>query len=67
MHLLQSVVLTVEGVDDVILLRVNLIVDIDRFLDEIDKLLHLLPEELVDVICELSFQDLDPFFAGPLL
>ena len=47
--------LTIEGVDDVILLRVNLIVDIDRLLDEIDKLLHLLSKELVDVISELGF------------
>ena len=67
MHLLQSVVLTVERMDDVILLWVNLVFDINSLLDEVNKLLHLLPKEFIYVVRELFFQELDPFFAGPLL
>ena len=43
-HLLQRVVISVEGVNDVVLIDINLIGNIERLFDEIDELLHLLPE-----------------------
>jgi len=49
MHFLKSVVLSIERVNDVVLVRVNLLVNVDVLLNELNELLHLLSEKLIDV------------------
>lgn len=53
MHFLKSVVLSIERVNDVVLVRVNLLVNVDVLLNELNEFLHLLSEELIDVDFEL--------------
>ena len=59
--------LAVEGMDDVVLVDVDLLVNRQIFLDEVDELFHLLTEELFDIIHEFDFQEVDPLLAGTLL
>ena len=54
----------VEGVDNVVLIRVGLVGHFDILLDESNELLHLLPEERIDVIHELVAQILYLIKAG---
>ena len=53
MHFLKSVVLSIERVNDVVLVRVNLLVNVDVLFNELNELLHLLSEKLIDVDFEL--------------
>ena len=59
--------LSVEGMNDIFLVSINLIINIYNLLYEISELLHLLVEESFDVDYELSAQDLGPLEAGLLL
>ena len=53
-HLLKGVVVAIEGVDDVVLVNVNLIVNRQILLKEVNELFHFFAEELVDVIEEFD-------------
>ena len=64
---MQRIVLSVEGVDDVVLIRINLIIDIYHLFNEIAELLHLLVEQSIDVNHELSSENFGPFKAGFLI
>ena len=52
--------------DHVILAHINLILYFNHFLNEINELLHLLSEELIDVIFELFAKDLYPVLVSIL-
>ena len=67
MHLVQSIVLAIEGVNDVILRSVDLIINIDDLFDKLNEFLHLYPEQLVNMLLKLISEDIDPLFTGPLL
>ena len=59
--------LSVKGMNYIFLVDVNLIINIDILFNEVDKLLHLCPEEKVDLIRELGAQDFNPLFARALV
>ena len=45
---------SVKGVNYIILVDVNLIINIDILFDEVDELLHFFTEEKVDLVRELG-------------
>ena len=59
--------LSVEGMNDMVLVSINLIINIYGLLNEFDELLHLLAEKLLDVVCKLIPELFDPLEAGSLL
>ena len=61
-HLLQRVVLSIEGMDHMVFVCIDLIVHIDGLLDKLNELLHLFPEERIDIVGEVS-----PELGHPLL
>ena len=60
-HFLKCVVLAIEGMDHMVLVSIDLIVHIYSFLDELNELLHLLPEQLIYIVREISPKLCDPF------
>ena len=58
---------SVKGVNYIILVDVNLIINIDILFDEVDELLHFFTEEKVDLVIELGAQDFNPLFARALV
>lgn len=58
--LLQSVVLAIEGMDDVVLLRIDLVLNFDIVFNEVYELLHLSSEKSIDVECEFLSERLYP-------
>ena len=46
---MQRIVLSVERVDDVVLIRVDLLVNVNIFFNELNELFHLLSEKLINV------------------
>ena len=59
--------LAIEGVDHMVLVSIDLIVHIYSLLDELNELLHLLPEQLINVVCEIGPELCDPFLTGSFI
>ena len=51
---------SIECVDDIVLLWVNLVFKAQIFFDKVDEFLHALSEQPIDVQGELFAQDVDP-------
>lgn len=64
---MQRIVLSVESMDDVVLIRINLIINIYCLFNEITELLHLLVEQSIDVNHELSSENFSPLKAWFLI
>ena len=54
--------LSVERVDHIILININLVINVHILFDELNKLLHFLTEQNVNLVGKLGAQYLDPFF-----
>ena len=59
--------IAVKGVNYVVLVNIDLIVNRQFILDKVNELFHLLAEELFDEVHEFDFQKVDPLLAGALL
>ena len=59
---MQRVMLSVEGMDHMIFVYIDLIVHIQGLLDKLNELLHLFPEERIDIVSEVC-----PELRHPLL
>ena len=59
--------LSVERMNDMVFININLVININYLFDEVDELLHLFAEQQVNMLSKLQLQNFDPFFAWSIL
>lgn len=59
--------LSIERMNDMVFININLVININYLFDEVDELLHLFAEQQVNVLSKLQLQNFDPFFAWSIL
>ena len=60
---MQSIVISVESMNDIVLFGVNLVFDVQNFFNKVDKFFHLVPEQGVNLNGEFVSEFFDVFLA----